>query len=207
VCLSAPFWAKLAGYETHRKPFEVAEMREGQHRQHVTGVSLSFQFRCFVPANSKPSTFLNGPMRPFATCAEREPMRSLICASADIGSRACFCVMDIVIMARVPGQTRICRKGPRPRQTTPPKPRFSKRCAKERSASSWVALPKWGRAPTCKSRLQVHQSRHSPTARLLCARWHGVPSEARIVCRRTPPPVGSDGDRQRYGFPAERLAR
>jgi hypothetical protein len=58
------------------------------------------------------------------------------------------------------------------KNTTTRKPRFSKRCAKERSASSWVALPKWGRAPTCKSRLQVHQSRHSPTARLLCARWH-----------------------------------
>jgi hypothetical protein len=24
VCLSAPFWAKLAGYETHRKPFDLA---------------------------------------------------------------------------------------------------------------------------------------------------------------------------------------
>ena len=23
VCLSAPFWAKLAGYETHRKPFDL----------------------------------------------------------------------------------------------------------------------------------------------------------------------------------------
>ena len=50
-------------------------------------------------------------------------------------------------------------------------------------------------------RLQVHQSRHSPTARLLCARWHGVPSEARIVCRRTPPPVEAMEIVNATGFP------
>jgi hypothetical protein len=58
---------------------------------------------CFVPANRNPSTFLKQPMRPFATSAGREPMRSMICVGVGIGSKLCFCVTDTVITARAPG--------------------------------------------------------------------------------------------------------
>ena len=86
------------------------------------------------------------------------------------------------------------------------KPRFSKRCAKERSASSSGSTPKMGRAPTCKSRLQVHQNHATPQLRAarfaLRLAWSPVGSSNRLP--QNTAPVGSDGDRQqRYGFPAE----